>query len=100
LDIFADTAVGLWDCAAGDIILREAGGPATVDYQGVPIFPEYIDRCLKLGDTRKFSLVAVSSSELVQDPVLRLLSAADSQGGWQDPRKPVDLVQGSEGIAQ
>lgn len=78
MDIFADTALGLWDCAAGDIILQEAGGPATVDYQGTPIFPEYVNRRLDLGDTRKFSLVAASSPELLQEPMARLLAASGS----------------------
>lgn len=79
MDIFADTALGLWDCAAGDIILQEAGGPATVDYQGIPIFPEYVNRLLDLGDAEKFSLVAVSSAELLQEPMARLLAASGSQ---------------------
>jgi myo-inositol-1(or 4)-monophosphatase len=79
MDVFADTALGLWDCAAGDIILQEAGGPATVDYQGVPVFPEYVNRRLDLDDTRKFSLVAASSPELLQEPMAQLLAASDSR---------------------
>jgi fructose-1,6-bisphosphatase/inositol monophosphatase family enzyme len=79
MDIFADAALGLWDCAAGDIILQEAGGPAMVDYQGIAIFPEYLNRSLQTGDLSKLSAVAASSPELLQDPVQRLLS---SSGSW------------------
>jgi len=75
-DIFSDTALSLWDLAAGDIILREAGGPAIVDYQGTPIFPEYIDRRLRLDDREKFPCIAASSTELVEQPMGRLIAAA------------------------
>lgn len=75
-DVFSDTALSLWDVAAGDIILREAGGPAIVDYHGTPIFPEYVNRRLHLGDTSKFPCVAASSLELLQQPMGRLISAA------------------------
>jgi myo-inositol-1(or 4)-monophosphatase len=74
LDIFADTTLHLWDCAAGDIILREAGGPVTMDHHGVPIFPTYVNRRLELDDTSKFSIMAASSQELLQDPLKQLLS--------------------------
>jgi myo-inositol-1(or 4)-monophosphatase len=76
LDIFVDATLSLWDCAAGDIILREAGGPATMDYHGVPVFPTYVKRRLELGDTSKFSVMAASSQELFQDPLKQLLSTA------------------------
>ena len=76
VDIFTDMALNVWDCAAGDIILREAGGTATMDYQGVPIFPEYVNRRLETGDTAKFGIVAASSHDLVQDPLGRMLSSA------------------------
>lgn len=79
VDIFTDMALNLWDCAAGDIILREAGGPQILDYQGVPIFPEYVNRRLQLGDKAKFGVVAASSADLVRDPLERILSAAGLQ---------------------
>ena len=75
-DIFSDTALSLWDVAAGDIILREAGGPAIVDYRGIPIFPEYVHRRLRLDNRTKFPCIAASSLELVEEPMGRLLSAA------------------------
>jgi myo-inositol-1(or 4)-monophosphatase len=75
-DIFSDTALSLWDVAAGDIILREAGGPAIVDYQGARIFPEYVHRRLHLGDTAKFPCIAASSPELIEHPMGVLVSAA------------------------
>ena len=79
-DIFSDTALSLWDLAAGDIILREAGGPAIVDYQRTPIFPEYIDRRLRLGDTNKFPCIAASGPELIERPMGRLIDAAGLRG--------------------
>ncbi len=82
-DIFSDTALSLWDVAAGDIILREAGGPAIVDYQGTPIFPEYVHRRLRLGDTDKFPCIAASSPELIEEPMGRLVSAAGLRAGPQ-----------------
>jgi myo-inositol-1(or 4)-monophosphatase len=75
-DIFSDTALSLWDVAAGEIILREAGGPAIVDYQGTPIFPAYVHRRLRLGDTEKFPCIAASSPELIEQPMGGLISTA------------------------
>jgi len=81
-DIFSDTALSLWDLAAGYIILQEAGGPAIVDYQGTPIFPEYVDRRLRLGETAKFPCIAASSIELIEQPMGKLVTAA----GLRDQR--------------
>ncbi len=80
-DIFSDTALSLWDVAAGDIILREAGGPAIVDYQGTAIFPEYVHRRLRLEDTAKFPCIAASSPALIEQPMGRLISAAGLRAG-------------------
>lgn len=79
MEIFTDTSLHLWDCAAGDILLQEAGGPATVDYGGIPIFPEYVNRRLDLGQTGGISLMAASSPALLEDPLRRLISAAGLQ---------------------
>jgi myo-inositol-1(or 4)-monophosphatase len=76
MDVFADASVGLWDCAAGAIILQEAGGPAMVDYQGSAIFPKHVNAILETGDVRKFSVLATSSRELLQEPMQRLLVSA------------------------
>ena len=88
-DIFSDTGLSLWDVAAADILLREAGGPAIVDYQGTPIFPEYVHRRLRLGDTNKFPCVGASSPELIQQPMGRLLSAS----GLRAPAQPGAAIQ-------
>ncbi len=79
IDLFTDTSLHLWDCAAGDIVLREAGGPATADYHGTPIFPKYVNRRLDLGETGGFPIMAASSPELLQEPLQRLVSAAGLQ---------------------
>lgn len=77
MDLFSDTALSLWDCAAGDILLQEAGGPATFDYRGKPIFPTYVERWLTLGGRDKFSLVAASSLEVFRRTLKPILSEAD-----------------------
>jgi myo-inositol-1(or 4)-monophosphatase len=79
IDAFTDTSLNPWDCAAGDIILQEAGGPATVDYRGMPIFPEYLNKHLDLGQTSSIPLRAASSPERLDDPLHRLISAAGLQ---------------------
>ena len=76
IDAFTDTALNLWDCAAGAIILQEAGGPAITDYDGTPIFPEYVRRRLQLGETAKFPCLAASSPDLAHELLSGMLSAA------------------------
>jgi myo-inositol-1(or 4)-monophosphatase len=80
-DIFSDTALSLWDVAAGDIILREAGGPAIVDYLGTPLFPHYVHRRLRQDDREKFPCIAASCPELIEQPMDRLVSAAGLDAG-------------------
>jgi myo-inositol-1(or 4)-monophosphatase len=75
-DLFSDTALSLWDCAAGDLLLQEAGGPATFDYQGLPIFPEYVERWLVRGQREKFSVVAASSHDLFDGTFRPILDSA------------------------
>jgi myo-inositol-1(or 4)-monophosphatase len=80
IDVLCDNSLKFWDCAAGDILLREAGGPAVFDYQGTLIFPGYLNRGLDRGDAGGFNLVAVSNRELFDDPVKRIVSAAGLRG--------------------
>lgn len=75
MDAYYHTALNLWDCAAADIILREAGGPACCDFEGNPIFPTYVDRCLERGDAVPFSFVAASSLDLFDEPLERILNS-------------------------
>ena len=79
IDAFSDTSLSLWDCAAGDILLREAQGPALVDYHQVPIFPEYVRRRVELGDTRKFTCMAASNRVLFHEPLGRVIASAGLQ---------------------
>lgn len=78
IDVFSDTSLSLWDCAAGDILLREAQGPALVDYRRVPIFPEYVHRRLN-SDGGKFTCMAASSEVLFHEPLGRVISSAGLQ---------------------
>jgi myo-inositol-1(or 4)-monophosphatase len=74
MDVFIDR-INLWDCAAGDIILREAGGPPLSDERGVALFPEYVRRRWE-GETGKFHCVAVSSQALWKSLVRGLMARA------------------------
>ena len=75
MDAFVQTSLNVWDCAAGDVILREAGGPACVDETGENLFPKYLDRRLSGAGTEKFILVA-ASTVTVRELCLRLLVRA------------------------
>ena len=79
IDLFTDTSLNLWDCAVGDLLLQEAGGPACVDFQGVPIFPEYVRRILDLEHTGGFSIMGASSPELLRNPLQKLIAATGLQ---------------------
>jgi myo-inositol-1(or 4)-monophosphatase len=79
IDAYLNSGLCLWDCAAGDIILPEAGGPALVDHRGVRVFPEYVNRLVALDDTARFPIVAASSLGLIQGPIRELLSSANLQ---------------------
>jgi myo-inositol-1(or 4)-monophosphatase len=80
MDAYYHTALNLWDCAAADIILREAGGPACSDFEGNPIFPLYVDRCLERGGAEPFSFVAASNLDLFDEPLRRILD--NLNGEW------------------
>ncbi|MEJ2733927.1 MAG: inositol monophosphatase [Anaerolineae bacterium] len=80
MDAYLHTALNLWDCAAGDIVLREAGGPPACDFQGVPIFPEYVNRLLERDEQQGFTFVAASSPALVEEPLKRVIRSAGLQG--------------------
>jgi myo-inositol-1(or 4)-monophosphatase len=76
MDAHCHTQLNLWDCAAADILLREAGGPAPSDYGGTPIFPEYVGRAIAGDDAQGFTYVAVSSPAVLDEPLKRILTAA------------------------
>jgi fructose-1,6-bisphosphatase/inositol monophosphatase family enzyme len=79
MDAYLHTALNLWDCAAGDILLREAGGPPTFDFRGVPIFPEYVNRLVERNEQNGFTFVAVSSRDLFEEPFKRVIRTAGFQ---------------------
>jgi myo-inositol-1(or 4)-monophosphatase len=81
MEAYLHTALNLWDCAAGEILIREAGGPPAFDYQGVPIFPEYVNRLIDRDERHGFTYVATSSMDLYEDPFRRIISAAGFQIG-------------------
>jgi myo-inositol-1(or 4)-monophosphatase len=77
IDAYLNSGLCLWDCAAGNIILREAGGPALIDHRGVPIFPNYVLRFLAFDDASRFPVVAASGHDLIQDFIRRVLASAN-----------------------
>jgi myo-inositol-1(or 4)-monophosphatase len=76
MDAYLHTSLNLWDCAATDIILREAGGPPALDYGGLPIFPHYLTRRLEGRIPYDFTFVASSSLDLVEEPLSRIIHSA------------------------
>jgi myo-inositol-1(or 4)-monophosphatase len=76
MDAYLHSSLSLWDCAAADILLREAGAPAPFDFEGVPIFPAYANRRLAQSKPENFTFVAASSPDLYQELLRRLLSSA------------------------
>jgi myo-inositol-1(or 4)-monophosphatase len=81
MDAYLHTSLNLWDCAATDIILREAGGPPAFDYQGVPIFPNYVTRRLEKRKPYSFTFVATSSLEVFEEPLRRIILSAGLKPG-------------------
>jgi myo-inositol-1(or 4)-monophosphatase len=79
IDAYLHSGLCLWDCAAGDIMLQEAGGPALIDNRGVAVFPKYVNRFLALDDTRRFPMVAASSLGLIHSPITQVLASAGLQ---------------------
>jgi myo-inositol-1(or 4)-monophosphatase len=81
MDAYLHTSLNLWDCAATDIILREAGGPPAFDYQGLQIFPHYVIRRLEGYKPYDFTFVAASSLDLFGEPLTRIIRSAGLQPG-------------------
>lgn len=72
---YLQTTLNVWDCSAGDIILREAGAPAPCDEHGVPIFPTCLNRKLAGEGDGEFVFLA-ASDEHAQALGLRVLRRA------------------------
>lgn len=79
MDAYLHTSLNLWDCAATDIILREAGGPPMFDYEKVPIFPHYVNRRLEQDEPEAFTFVGASSLDLFEEPLKRIIRSAGFQ---------------------
>jgi len=77
MDVYCHTALNLWDCAAADVLLREAGRLPAFDFTATSIFPEYVNRLLRHDQESGFTFIAVSSPELFDEPLKRILVSAD-----------------------
>lgn len=62
VDAYISTAISPWDCAAGDLILHEAGG-FTCDGEGGPVFPKHLDQWID-GRRETFFYVGVTGHEV------------------------------------
>lgn len=74
LHLFAHSGINLWDCAAGDLILREAGGTGCLDEHLQPIFPEQLNRFLAEPTSPKFPLIAAANLSTARIPGQTLLA--------------------------
>jgi hypothetical protein len=63
-------------CAAGDILIREAGGLAPFDFQVRAVFPEYVGRLLGHDSWAGYTYIAVSSRAVWDEPLKRILFTA------------------------
>jgi myo-inositol-1(or 4)-monophosphatase len=81
MDAYLHTSLNLWDCAAADIILREAGGPPLFDYEGIAIFPNQVNRRFEQDKAGAFTFIAVSSFDLFEEPLKRIIISAGFQPG-------------------
>ena len=81
MDAYLHTSLNLWDCAATDIILREAGGPPAFDYRGLRIFPHYVIRRLEQHKPYDFTFVAASSLDLFEEQLKRIIRSAGLKPG-------------------
>lgn len=80
IHLYLNSLLNLWDCAAGDVIIREAGGEPCRDVLLNPIFPNMLNHYLDLApEARKvfrFNLVVSSSHALLAPFVNQIVKPA------------------------
>lgn len=69
MNAYVQSSLNVWDCAAGDLLLREAGAPACADADGVPIFPSRLDTFLATGVLDDF-FVITSGCDAIRDETI------------------------------
>jgi len=73
---FVLSSGSVWDCAAGDLLLREAGGPPCCDAEGAPLFPRRLDDWLSGAWRGPIACVAASSAALRDATILPAVRTA------------------------
>ncbi len=71
VDAYVSTNISPWDCAAGDLILHEAGG-FSCDGDGGPVFPKHLDQWIG-GKREGFLYVAVTGREVWESRLRNVL---------------------------
>jgi len=70
IHIYFNSLINLWDCAAGEIIIQEAGGLPCLDERLNPIFPNSLNHYLDLDTPQRktFRLhLVVASNRIIRD---------------------------------
>jgi myo-inositol-1(or 4)-monophosphatase len=69
IHFYFNSLINLWDCAAGEILIQEAGGLPCVDKRLIPIFPnslnDYLDLDIQQRKAFRLNLVAVSNDVIL-----------------------------------
>ncbi|MEM6784122.1 MAG: inositol monophosphatase family protein, partial [Bacteroidota bacterium] len=79
LDTTLHSGLSLWDCAAGDILLREGGAPGIVDFDGYPLVPDRLSAWLDATTEEAraaFPATAAASQTLLDGHALRIIAEA------------------------
>ena len=76
LNAYVQSSLNVWDCAAGDLLLREAGAPPCRDARGQPIFPTQLEIALRPEGPRDFVLLAAGNESLMNETIVPLATSA------------------------
>ncbi|MEO1633418.1 MAG: inositol monophosphatase, partial [Bacteroidota bacterium] len=91
LDTTLHSGLSLWDCAAGDVLLREGGAPGITDFDGHPLFPDRLAAWLDdASETARaaFPATAAASQALLNGHALRLVAEARAGAGGLPTGQP------------
>lgn len=80
VNAFVLTTGSVWDVAAGDLLIREAGGPPCCDAEGAPVFPRRLDEWLTGASRAPVLGVATGSAAFRDATVLPIVRTAMGDG--------------------
>ncbi|MEO1077823.1 MAG: inositol monophosphatase family protein, partial [Bacteroidota bacterium] len=91
LDTTLHSGLSLWDCAAGDLLLREGGAPGITDFDGQSLFPDrlaaWLDNTAE-ATRAAFPATAAASQTLLDGHALRLVAEARAGEGGLPTGQP------------